>query len=252
MITVTHEMIGSALAAAGLGQGHTILVHSSLSSLGYVQGGADTVIDALLALVGDSGTVLVPTLTGTALDAKDNPPAFDVSTTPCWTGLIPETFRQRDKAVRSVHPTHSVAAIGAAAHDLTKDHIDSITPCDDLSPYGKLAQMANSTIVLMGVDHQANTMLHHVEELAGADYHMQRGFVRATLLMGGQSRQRHYLLHDWGTPRNFNVIDPILSERGIQQISQLGTAVMRIIHARQMVQTVLRCLRANPRILCQT
>ena len=239
------------LANLGLEPGSSVLVHSSLSSLGHVEGGADAVIDALLDAVGPGGTVIAPTLTGTETDGPDHPPTFDPARTPCWTGVIPETLRQRPDAIRSIHPTHSVTATGAQASDLTRDHIRSITPCDDLSPYGKLAGTENGVILLLGVDHRANTTLHHVEALAGVDYHMQGALTRATLILDGRQIQRHYLLHDWGTPRAFNVIDPVLSERGIQRVGRVGSATVRLIQARPMVQTVLQMLRANPRILCR-
>ena len=93
--------------------------------------------------------------------------------------------------------------------------------------------------------------LHHVEELAGSDYHMQTEIALATLIVENERIQRHYLLHQWGTLRNFNVIDPLLTERSAQRITQIGRARVRLINARHMVQIVLQCLRANPRMLCQ-
>jgi aminoglycoside 3-N-acetyltransferase len=228
-----------------------VLVHSSLSSFGHVDGGADAVIDALLESVGSSGTVLVPTLTATAQHSAQDPPVFNASNTPCWTGRIPETFRQRPDAVRSLHPTHSVAAIGAEAVELTKDHAYSITPCDELSPYGKLAQDENGYVLLLGVGHKSNTTFHHVEELAGVDYHMQRDVAKATIIASGEEVRRSYLLHQWGTPREFEIMEPLFIERGIQRIAQIGDARVSLVQSRGMVQATLRCLRANVRILCK-
>ena len=119
MVSVSRSDITSGLKQVGLACGSKVLVHSSLSSFGYVEGGADTVIDALVETVGSGGTVLVPTLTGNETLSAANPPEFDPQHTRCWTGLVPETFRKRPNAVRSIHPTHSVSAIGADAigHD---------------------------------------------------------------------------------------------------------------------------------------
>jgi aminoglycoside 3-N-acetyltransferase len=209
------------------------------------------VIDALLAVVGVDGTVLVPTLTGSEKLSPSNPPVFDPLNTPCWTGRIPETFRKRTDAIRSLHPTHSVAAIGADAHLLTKDHGDSITPCDEDSPYGKLTQQADSAILLIGVDHQSSTMFHHVEELVGVDYHMQAGFVQAKLVIGGQEIYRRYLLHRYGTPRNFNIMEALFVERGIQKTFKIGNSMLRLVKAQEMVELTVRCLTADRSILCQ-
>jgi aminoglycoside 3-N-acetyltransferase len=251
MTTLTQHDITAGLRALGLDTGHQVLVHSSLSSFGYVEGGADAVIDALLDTVGPGGTVLVPTLTGSEALSPQNPPVFDPLHTPCWTGRIPETFRQRPGAVRSLHPTHSVAAIGADAQALTADHIDSLTPCDNLSPYAKLAQSGTGYILLIGVDHQSNTTMHHVEELAGVPYHMQPGLARARILVDGREIVRHIMLHAYGSPRRFNVMEPLYLERGIQRSAHIGQAAIRLIHARRMVDITLQALRANARLLCE-
>lgn len=251
MTTLTQHDITAGLRALGLETGQQVLVHSSLSSFGYVEGGADAVIDALLDTVGPGGTVLVPTLTGSESLSPQNPPVFDPVHKPCWTGRIPETFRQRPGAVRSLHPTHSVAAIGADAHALTADHIDSLTPCDNLSPYAKLAQSGSGYILLIGVDHQSNTTMHHVEELAGVPYHMQPGLARARILVDGQEIVRHIMLHAYGSPRRFNIMEPLYLERGIQHSAHIGQAIVRLIHARRMVDITLQALRANARLLCE-
>jgi aminoglycoside 3-N-acetyltransferase len=251
MTTLTKQDIIAGLQALGLSTGHRVLVHSSLSSFGYVEGGADAVIDALLETVGPTGTVLVPTLTGSEALSPDNPPVFDPIHTPCWTGRIPETLRQRPDAVRSLHSTHSVAAIGADAHTLTAEHIDSLTPCDQRSPYAKLAQSDNGYILLIGVDHQSNTTMHHVEELVGVDYHMQPGLARARILVNGQEIVRHIMLHAYGNPRHFNVMEPVYLERGIQRSGQIGQAVVRLVQSRAMVEITAQALRANLRLLCE-
>lgn len=251
MSTITQSDIVTGLRSLGLRAGDRVLAHSSLSSFGQVEGGADTVINALLQAVGTRGTVLVPTLTGSEELSPANPPVFDPLRTPCWTGRIPETFRQRPDAIRSLHPTHSVAAIGPDAEALIADHLDSLTPCDHSSPYGKLTADERGCILLIGVDHQSNTTMHHVEEIVGAAYHMQAGFARARILTDGQEIVRHILLHAYGTPRHFNVMEPVYIERGIQQNGQIGAAVVRFIRTGPMVEITAQALRANPRILCK-
>lgn len=231
--------------------GGKVLLHSSLSSLGYVEGGADTVIDAFLAVIGAGGTLLVPTLTGHEGLSAANPPVFDPLTQPCWTGVIPETLRRRPHAVRSLHPTHSVAAIGADAVRLTRNHERSLTPCDEFSPYGELAACDDGYIALLGVTHDSNTTFHHVEEMAGVDYHMQPGLAAATILLDGQAHTRHIMLHRYGTPRNFARLEPALIERGIQRQTQIGGATVRLIHAAGMVRLALRAVAADSRILCE-
>ena len=228
-----------------------ILVHSSLSSFGYVDGGAIAVIEALLEIVGKNGTVLVPTFTGNESLSKNNPPVFNPAESKCWTGTIPETFRKRQGAIRSIHPTHSVCAIGSQAQELTKDHFNSITPCDEMSPYGKLASMSDSFVLLIGVDHQVSTMFHHVEEIAGVDYHIQENFVRAKIVFGSKEVYKHYLLHKYGPDRCFNIMEDIFFENNIQKDTIIGNATVKLVNVKQMVGVTLRSIRANKTILCK-
>ncbi len=251
MTTVTQRDIVTGLRSLGLHSGCKLLAHSSLSSFGHVEGGADAVIDALLECVAPSGTVLVPTLTGNEHLSPDNPPVFDPICTPCWTGRIPETFRQRPDAIRSFHPTHSVAAIGPDAVALTCDHRDSIMPCDETSPYGKLAELDDSYIALLGVAHECNTTFHHVEEIAGVSYHMQPLPVRAVIVVDGREIVRHIMIAKYGTPRHFGIMEPLLEERGIQTRTRIGDAEVRLINVRRMVHVTLQALRANERLLCR-
>lgn len=250
MHTIIQADIRAALAALGVRPGDHLLVHSALSSFGHVEGGADAVIDALSAAVGDTGTILVPTLTGSESLSPANPPVFDPAHSPCWTGRIPETLRARPGAIRSLHPTHSVAALGDAAAHFTAAHLDSITPCDADSPYGRLAAHARGFVLLIGVTHARSTLFHHVEELAGSDYHLQPGLAAAQIVVDGQRLTRHLLLHAYGTPREFDIMESALRERGIQRDGAVGGASLRLIAAGPMVELTLRALHGSPRLLC--
>ncbi|UCD58095.1 MAG: AAC(3) family N-acetyltransferase, partial [Candidatus Hydrogenedentota bacterium] len=106
---VTARKIVADLHSLGLDKGVNIVVHSSLSSLGHVEDGADAVIAALLEVIGETGTLVMPTFT------FPPEPAFDVDSTRSTTGLLTETFRKREGVYRSAHPTHSVAAFGPLA-----------------------------------------------------------------------------------------------------------------------------------------
>ncbi len=251
MFTLTRQDLVLGLRSLGLNAGDNVLVHSSLSSFGYVEGGAETVIDALLDVVTSTGTVIVPTLTGNETLSVENPPVFDVKETSAWTGVIPETLRKRSEAVRSLHPTHSVAAIGKNAHLLTQGHQYSVTPCDESSPYGCLALHPDSYILLIGVDHQSSTMFHYIEEVVGVEYHMQEGFVKSSIIIDGTVSHRHIMLHKYGQERNFNIMEPIFIEQGIQKSIMLGKSTVRLIEINGMVRTTVRCLSVDRKILCK-
>jgi aminoglycoside 3-N-acetyltransferase len=249
MPDVDRQQLRTELAALGLRPGHHVLVHSSLSSLGHVLGGATTVVEALLDVVGAEGTLVVPTLTGTEHDGLGREVVFDVASSPSWTGVIPETVRQWPGAVRSAHPTHSVAAVGAAARRLTAGHEDCLTPCGTGSPYARLAADPDGMVLLLGCDHESNTTLHHVEEVAGVPYHLQPRPVRCVIRHPDRTQTRDCWIHDWGTPRDFNAIGPLLEERGLQSRGTIGAATALLLPAGPLVVLGVDVLRAAPRFL---
>lgn len=164
---VTKSDILNSLKELGLDNGDTVLFHSSLKSFGNVENGADDVIDAFISAVGDSGTVVVPTLAMKNFREAYN--TWNINK-PSDTGLITEVFRNRPEALRSNQATHSVAAIGEKAEFLTKTHgitgkrygIYGDTPFSNDSPWQKLFDI-NATVVMVGVDFEPLTFRHLCE-----------------------------------------------------------------------------------------
>ena len=165
MAGVGRESLTEALRDVGLAPGAVVVVHSALRSFGRVEGGEDAVIDALLSAAGPAGTVCMPTLTYGDYGPRRPPPPFDPRTTPGVVGRIPERFRQRDRVERSLHPTHSVAAVGPQASALLRDHHRSATPCGPDSPWGRIAA-AHGSVLLLGVGTHSCTLFHGAEEEA--------------------------------------------------------------------------------------
>jgi aminoglycoside 3-N-acetyltransferase len=247
--TVGRYRLVEDLRRLGLPSGADILVHSSLSRIGKVVGGADTVIAALGEVVGMSGTVLFPTLTGTALDGPSKPPAIDVRTTPCWTGRIPDTARQVPGALRSLHPTHSVAAIGAAAATYAAGHEESATPSDERSPYYRLVERGG-WILLLGATQESNTTLHCLEELARVPYHLQDELTDGVVVDAlGETRIVRNRLHLWRWKRDFPKVDGVLRSAGLIQRGQIGCAEARLVRAKDLVDRILPFLQADPLFL---
>ena len=164
---VTFEDIVGALRQVGVAGGAVVYVHSSLSSMGYVQGGADTVIDAFLNVVGPEGTLCVPTI---VYAGKGPRPPFDVARTPSEVGRITETLRLHPDARRSDNPTHSVAAIGRQGEEITAGHGGGAgrpAPWGELafgheSPWQRFYDL-DAICVLLGVDWEVNTMFHYIQ-----------------------------------------------------------------------------------------
>jgi len=242
--------IKKGLREIGIKDGDKLLVHSSLSSFGYVDGAADTVINALIESVGFEGTVLVPTLTGSAELSPQNPPVFDVLITPCWTGKIPESFRNRKNARRSYHPTHSVTGIGIDVDILIKNHHEDITPCGIKSPYYKLGELGGY-ILLIGVGFDVSTTFHTVEELAEVNYHLQKEMTDCVVIKEDNIRLivRNYLHSYFGPERDFPVMEEIFKEKGIMRYTQIGNALIRMFPAKESIEITLEYLKKDPLFL---
>jgi len=191
----------------------------------------------------------VPTLTGSRELGPDCSPSFDVRASACWTGRVPETFRQRPEALRSLHPTHSVAAIGPRAGEMVRGHELSSTPCGPETPYGRLLR-ADGWVVLLGVGLECVTLFHYVEEVAGLSYHMQPTPVRATVVgYDGSSRTLRLGIHRYGEARDFARLAPALHRQGILNSTRVGAALVQAIRAKPMVEYALELVRQDPRAL---
>jgi len=249
-MAITRADIAAGFRALGVRPGDIVLMHSSLSAFGRVDGGADAVIDGALDALAPEGTLVVPTLTGHADLRPENPPHFDLRTQPCWTGLIPETLRQRAEAIRSIHPTHSCAAIGAQAEELTRDHYRSPTPCGLTSPYFRVAA-AGGRIAMVGCALNVCTTCHTVEELANLDYVCQPEVAYGSCIgRDGRRIETPCRLHSYAGPdRDFPVLEPILLERGLMRIGTVGACAVRLIDAMGLIETALDKLRFDPLFL---
>lgn len=155
------------LRAAGIREGDVLLVHASLSGLGNVSGGAATVVDALLQVVGAQGTILMPAHPETSFPRERlHNDVFVVAETRSITGAISEEMRKRAGCLRSAHPTHSVIGLGPRAGELLSRHHFDPTPFGPSSPYRLLAE-AGGKVLGLGLDIRWFTIYHVVEEDSG-------------------------------------------------------------------------------------
>lgn len=181
---VTVESIVRDLRALGVEAEQTVLVHSSLSALGWVCGGAPAVVDALQRVVTESGTVVMPTHSPENMDPSnmENPPVpeswYDTireETTPYrpastptqGMGAIPECFRNYPGVRRSAHPQHSFAAWGHDADFVTENHTYSYS-LGEQSPLARIYDL-DGKVLYLGTTHATSTSLHLAEYRAAID-----------------------------------------------------------------------------------
>lgn len=159
----TKEDLKSCLLKMGLTGKEAIMVHSSMKSIGQVDGGADTVVDALMEFFSE-GLLMTPTHTWAQMSREYS--VFNPATEPACVGIIPNIFMKREGVVRSLHPTHSIAACGKEAADYIRGEEDATSPCPPGGCWDRLKDI-NAKILLLGVTHTRNTYIHSVDEVMG-------------------------------------------------------------------------------------
>lgn len=242
----TKESLFKQLEEAQIPKEGTVLMHSSMKSIGQVDGGADTVLDALSDYMKD-GLLVLPTHTWSYINA-DNP-RYSVEDSPSCVGILTELFRKRPGVIRSLHPTHSVAALGREAAEYVEGAECYDTPCHRESPWGKLLDR-KATILLVGVDLKRNTFIHGIEEWVDIPGRLTDGHEPlVTVLPDGREipvpSRRHcglrWSLHFWK-------VEGVLERAGAIRRSQLGDALMWVCDTVRMTEVLSDMLKENPHL----
>ncbi len=237
------QQIAKDLHTLGAREGGVLLVHSSLSAFGYVEGGPETVILGLLAALGLEGTLLMPALSYEHVTRRS--PTFDVRHTPSNVGAIPEYFRTRPGTRRSMHPTHSVCAVGSRTGELLDDHLLDDTPCGPHSPFHKLRD-AGGQLLMLGCGLHPNTSFHAMEELVEPPYLFGDPLTYTLIDVDGHSRQKTYRTHGFiGYEQRYDRLADVLDEPALRRGRVLAAEVY-LIDVPAMWDAVLAALRRDP------
>ena len=253
----TASSIAADLTELGLVAGSTVMVHSSMSALGWVAGGAQAVVEALLRVAGPDGTVMMPTHSGGLSDpaAWENPPvpeawwdtiradmpAYDPVLTPTREmGAIVECFRHVPGALRSAHPTVSAMAVGPNAATLIAGH-ELDFGLGESSPQARLYELDGS-ILLLGVTHANNTSLHLAEHraLAGPP---QRTDGSPVMLGGRRVWVSYASLAD--DVDDFEQIGVDFDAAGLQRTGPVGAGTAHLMRARDIVDFATEWMRSH-------
>lgn len=243
----TKQQLKNHLAAMGLTGTETILIHSSMKAIGEVEGGADTVLDALMEYFAD-GLLLLPTHTWKTVNTGS--PVFDVRTSPCCVGILPELFRQRPGVLRSLHPTHSIAAYGRNAEAYLAGELNNNTPCTPGGVYDRLRSV-NGKILLLGVTHARNTFIHSVEEVLNVPHRLSDKPARLTVLDYNGNAHTVYMRNHYNPDQphiseDFVKLTQAYLDCGATKNTTFGDAKCILCDANGIFNVTRRILAPNP------
>jgi aminoglycoside 3-N-acetyltransferase len=242
----------------GAAEGQTIIVHASLSSLGFVVGGAETLIRALLEIVGEEGTLVMPSQTWKNLDPstgvhweepeewwpiiREHWPAYDKEVTPAiGMGITAEMFRKWPGAKRSDHPARSLAAVGKHAEYITQDH-DLSNIFGEGSPIDKLYKLG-AHVLLIGVGYEKNTSLHLAETIASFS---SKKFVNESSAIMIKGRREWVTYNTQAVEdEDFTRLGKEYDEAGNIKIHKIGNAEVRFMRQRPLVDWVVQWMEKN-------
>lgn len=238
---VSAAKMRAGLHRLGVAAGDALVVHSSLSSFGYVPGGAKTLLYALLDAVGSTGTLMVPTMTfGRCSLPNPSPEPFDPARTPCdrSMGVLSETLRRYPDARRSSHPLVSVAALGPLAERL----VEAQTLDEPYAPYRVLAELGGK-VLLLGVGHTRNSTVHAAEYLAGLPYATGQAALPWYALVSTPSGSAVVILRSIaGCSEGFHRLDHYVPERR----ELIGSCQARLMWGRDVIAAALTLFRSEP------
>lgn len=231
---LTGKDIRTALRLAGCAAGDVVLAHFSLSNFGYIEGGADTLIDATLDVLGPTATLVMPTFT---FSWAGHPP-YDPQTSPSRAGTVTDRFWRRDGVLRSLHPTHSFAAFGKQAEFLLAGHDHKVPPLSKNGPIGKLYELDGKILMFCPIG--SNTSMHAGEYWAGIPYPS----LVCHVIADGQTRQ--VVTPDCPYHAIFiNAYEKLYARKQITKAT-LGESNIHLMRARHAIDAQAEVARKDP------
>ena len=248
-MVLTHDRLTAAMRRLGVQPGQVLMIHSSLRSLGHVVGGAPTVVDAILEVLGPTGTLVGPSFNYETAHAPDF--VFDPVNTPSDMGAIADEIRRRAGNNRSRHLTHSLSAIGR--HARTVVTADGPTAWSADGPLGAVFKL-DGRFLLLGVTYQSFTACHLLEVAFRLRYRkldiLRRRLRRpdGTLVPFDST----IYLRDVDYPGyDFNRVGQAMEDAGITTVEPVGNAIARLIPAQPMREFATPRVQRDPDYLLQ-
>lgn len=223
------------LAHLGVVRGGVLLVHTSYRAIRPVEGGPAGLIHALREALGPDGTLVMPSWPG------DDSQPFDRrrSAVDADLGVVAQIFWQLPGVLRADH-FQAFAAVGPQSEFVLQDPLP-LPPHIAKSPVGRVHEL-DGQVLLLGVNHDADTTIHLAEIMAGVPYGIPR---QATVMHDGRPQRLEFRENDHCC-RRFNLVDDWLRAEGLQREGRVGNAASRLCRAADVTRVVVRQLEADP------
>ncbi len=285
----TKEDLIQNLNAMGIRPTDALMVHSSMKSIGEVEGGADTVVDAFMEYL-QEGLFMTPTHTWAQMSETYS--TFDPVAEPACVGIIPNIFRCREGVYRSLHPTHSIAAYGSGlklrkkaegdvqepqgeeakslgaavesrgvsskgypAEEYVKGEENAVTPCPPGGCWDRLREI-DGKILLIGVTHARNTYIHSIDEVFDVPERLTETPTLMQIVMpDGSVRDvrmyRHYNPVSAHISENFDKVSDAFFETGAAKRVKFGDATCILCEARKIFDVYAPMIQREPNCLIE-
>jgi len=249
---LTGQALVSGFRMVGLKAGDVVLVHSSFKSFGGVEGTPQTVIDALLQVLGEEGTLVMPTFTFSFCNQfnQTGKGYFDVDKTTSEMGVLTEFIRKMPGAKRSINPIYSIAAYGKLAGELAAVNDKNVFGKDSI--FGKLHKL-DAKIMIIGLAYNNSwTFVHYIEEMEGCDYRYHKQF-SGTIVVGDKRYEDSFIMRVRDIDRGvMTAVDPmgdILEKRGVVNVTKIGQSTVKLFGTRDAYRITAEEMKRNPKLL---
>ena len=244
---LTLGSLTTAFRNLGVQAGNVLLVHSSYKSLGEVEGGPQTIIDALLAALGPDGTLIMPTFN---FDFNKGKP-WDVRSTPSQMGILTEFVRKDPHAKRVFHPIYSFAILGRYAESLGGLRYKS--SYEHGSVFGKLRDL-DGKIMVIGLSYtNSMTFFHYIEQMEGVDYRFLKQFTGKVTDWNGTTWVDTFEMLvrdiDKGVITEVNPMGVLMEKAGVIKSKRIGAADVKLMKANEVYAFTAREMRRDPHLL---
>jgi len=246
-MTVNFDELISNFKKLGVVKGDVLLVHSSYKSFGGVEGGPQTVINALKSILTEDGTLIVPTFNYDFCQGK----SYDVKTTPSKMGIITEIVRADPNSKRTLDPVFSFAILGKHRDYLTNLENDHSFGAN--SVFEKLREL-DAKIMIIGLAYNESvTFFHHIEETQRCDYRYFKEFRGKIIDYENTERDCKITLFvrdiERGVQNSVDTMGLIMEQENIVKKIIIGKSEIKLMKANDVYKRTVAEMKKNPHIL---